>query len=212
MRRLATALTVAALAVGLIAAPAAADDEAPSLGPIVDAFVGWNADPAGGDNRYDILVAIVAADTRIQDVLNGTLDTPATVTAPSDRAFTSFARELVRKGGPNVDGVRWWQIRSEADAVSYYVNNGLLGSDVVFGIVAGHVISGVAATKDVVFADRSQTFTTLNGDITAYRFLRLIKDSSNRFVRVNAPDALVVDGVIAVHGINRVILPAGALG
>lgn len=208
MRRIATALTVAALAVGLIAAPAAAEEDA-SLGPIVDAFVEWNNGPGGND--YDILVAIVANDVRIQDVLNGTTTTPGTVLAPSDRAFTSFARELIRKGGPNVDGLRWWQVRSEAQAVDYYVNNGLLGSDVVFNIVAGHVISGVAATSDVVFANRVQSFDTLNGEIKAYKFLRLIKDSSNRLLRVNAPDALVVDGVIAVHGINRVILPSGVL-
>ena len=212
MRRLATALTVAMLAIGLIAAPAAAQEEDASLGPIVDAFVGWNNDPAGGNNKYDILVAIVANDERIQDVLNGAVSTATTVTAPNDRAFVSFARELVRAGGPNVDGVRWWQIRSESQAVAYYVNNGLLGSDIVFNIVAGHVISGAAATSDIVFANRVQSFETLNGDITAYRFLRLIKDSSNRFLRVNAPDALVVPDTIVVHGINRVILPAGVLG
>ncbi len=209
MRRLATALTVAMLAIGLLAAPAVASDDT-----IVDTFVGFNA--TDGGNNFDILQAIVENDTRIQGVLNGVSgDAPATVLAPNDRAFTSFARELVRKGVLDGDGFRWWQIRSEGRALQVYLANGLVDGplkDIVFNIVAGHVVAGVAATSDIVFADRRGELSTLNGELDTFRFRNLIRDSSNRFLRVNAPDALVADGVIVVHGINRVILPAGTLG
>lgn len=194
MRRYAIALAAALLTIGLVAAPAAADDT------IVDAFV------AANDGQYDILVAVVSADQDIIDALNA--DIPKTVLAPDDRAFIRFARELAYKG---VGDTPWWRIWSESAAVDFYVENGLLGSDVVQNIVLGHVILGAAATSDVVFENRRNSFETANGTITTYK-PRWIKDSSRRWLSVKKADELVVEDVVVVHRISRVILPAGALG
>lgn len=194
MKRLATSLVAGLLTVGLFAAPAAADDT------IVDAFVGANS------GQYDILVAVVSADQDIIDALNAPV--AKTVLAPDDRAFIRFARELAWKG---VGDTPWWKIRSEADAVDFYVNNGLLGSDTVQNIVLGHVILGAAATSDVVFENRRDSFETANGVIKTYK-PKFIKDSSKRWIKVSKADELVVDDVVVVHRISRVILPAGALG
>lgn len=194
MRRIATALVAGMLSVGLLAAPASADDT------IVDAFVAANS------GQYDILVAIVSADQDIQDALN--LDTPKTVLAPDDRAFIRFARELAWKG---VGDTSPWKIRTEAQAVDFYVDNNLLGSDTVEDIVFGHVILGAAATSDVVFENRRNTFSTANGDIKTYK-PRWIRDSSKRWSYVRTADEIVIDDVIVVHRIGRVILPSGALG
>lgn len=194
MRRYVTALLAGLLTVGLLAAPAAADDT------IVDAFVASNT------GQYDILVAVVSADQDIVDALNA--DIAKTVLAPDDRAFIRFARELAYKG---VGNTPWWKIWNESAAVDFYVDNGLLGSDVVQNIVLGHVILGAAATSDVVFENRRNAFDTANGEIKTYK-PRWIKDSSNRWMAVKKADELVVDGVVVVHRISKVILPAGALG
>lgn len=201
MRRTISTLVAAFMAVGLLAIPASAQEDT-SLGPIVDAFVEFN------NGQYDILVAIVAADPALQEVLNGATSSRKTVLAPDDRAFVRFARELAREG---VGETKWWQIRNETQAVSWYAENGLVGSETVRNIVAGHVIDGAAATKDVVFAERRDSFETLNGEIKTYK-PRFIKDSSNRWTWVKKADDLVVPDTIVVHRIGKVILPAGSLG
>jgi uncharacterized surface protein with fasciclin (FAS1) repeats len=184
-------LTVGALFVGMLSAPAVADDDAtPTIGEIVIAVSGED----GLDNHprdYDILLAAVKADPVL---LGAVTDAAAalTVFAPNDRAF-------MRTTGTD----------TEAAAVGALIDLGLApGSDALRDVVLYHVLGGEKTAYSVFVKRfwRTKTFEMANGDLLSARWFRLIDGTENRVRPVwKAVDIKASNGVI--HTIREVLLP-----
>jgi uncharacterized surface protein with fasciclin (FAS1) repeats len=191
MRRIITLLTAGALFVGLISAPAVADDDAtPTIAEIVIAVSGEEG-PDNNPRDYDILLAAVKADP----VLFGAVTDPAanlTVFAPNDRAF-------MRTTGTD----------SEAAAVDVLIELGLApGSTALRDVVLYHVLGEEKSAYSVFFKRfwKTKKFEMVNGDVLKARWFRLIDGTDNRVRPVwRAVDIKASNGVI--HTIREVLLP-----
>lgn len=195
MRRTITAAATAALALGLIAGPAAAkpgNGNAPGFaGPglettIVETAVALSGTPNtfddnGGD--FDILVAAVLA-TGADGILDG--ETDYTVFAPTDAAFVALAEALV----PGTT--------SEADAFAVVAS---LGIPTVTDVLLYHVTPDWRPSPSVV---NPPSITMANGDtISADRDLTI--EAIGSTATIVAPDVKTADG--GIHVIDAVLLP-----
>jgi uncharacterized surface protein with fasciclin (FAS1) repeats len=189
-------LLTGALFVGLMAAPALADDsEAPSIGEIVIEVSSTDGPDKNGKD-FDILLAAVLADDLLTAAVLGTGDfegVDLTVFAPNDRAFMKLT---------GTD--------SEKAAVDALM--GLVGTPALQNIVLYHVVAGEALSSSDVFSNRwwkTMFFDMANGDVLKSRNGKLIDGIDNR-VRVvdGAVDIKASNGVI--HTIKEVLTPPPA--
>lgn len=191
-RRMIGLLMAGALAVGLLAVPAAADDHVPSIGEIVIEASGTD----GPDHRpwdYDLLLAAILADDVLTDAVLGEGDfegVDLTVFAPNDSAF-------LRLTGAATEA-------EAADALS-----GLLGTEDLRNIVLYHVIAGEGLFSGDVFTDmrwKTNVLTMADGNPLYARDLRFVDGSGNRvFPRLMAVDIAASNGVI--HTVKEVLMP-----
>ena len=191
MRRILGLLLAGVLMVGLLAVPAAADEEL-SIGETVIAVSGTD----GPDNKpwdYDILLAAVLADEVLTEAVLGTgafENVDLTVFAPTDMAF-----------------MRLTGTASEAEAAAAL--GGLIGSETLRDIVLYHVVVGEGLFAADVFTDRRYKTNVLemgNGDPLYAKTDRLIDGTGNRvFPNLNKVNIEASNGVI--HTVREVLTP-----
>jgi uncharacterized surface protein with fasciclin (FAS1) repeats len=183
----------AALALGLLAAPAAADGGSrPARGNVVETLVARSGGGALDRNPhdYDILVQAVLA-TGLDEVLadpNGRF----TVFAPNDAAFMATVRELT--------GSQPASEQAAFDAVAGF------GIPTVTEVLLYHVVADRKLGPIQVLLSRELTMA--NGGTVGVRLLRLVDaDPDNRDprLRIFGLDIRASNGVI--HTIDRVLRP-----
>ncbi len=199
MRRTLTLVLSAIMALGVLAGPAAADDDA----TITDIAVG-DGEFDRNARDFDILAAAVVAAG-----LDGTLATPdlgVTVFAPTDYAFRLLVRDL---GGP-------WKAH-EADVAGWLVEN--VGVDTITSVLLYHVVDGQVYSSDVVPGLQGAEVPTLLGptfevfiqyekgtdDLKAVWLRDQDHDDLNARLSLGRLDIQASNGVI--HVINRVMRP-----
>lgn len=191
MRRKLSTMLAAALAMTVIAIPAAAD--APAT--IVDAVL-------ADDGEFDVLQAAVIAVEEAEilpavSLLSG--EGPFTVFAPTDKAFAKLAEDLGAE-----------DLESDDEVVTWLVTN--VGLDTIAVVLGYHVVAGVAADSSTVVG--LPAVTTLGGDVGVFapgkgfrsiQFVDNDPDARNPKLVKGLFDLETGNGII--HGIDRVLRP-----
>lgn len=196
MRRKLSTLLAAALAMTVIAVPAAAAGHT----TIVDAVL-------ADDGEFDVLQAAVLAVEDAGILPAATLlssDGAFTVFAPTDKAFAKLAKDLGAE-----------DLESDSDVVAWLVAN--VGLETIAAILAYHVVD----PADVPFAVDSATAVTLDSapmldgnavgifapgkNFRSIQFVDNDPDARNPKLVKGLFDIEVDNGII--HGIDRVLRP-----
>ena len=185
MRRKLSIMLAAALAMTVLAIPAAAD--APAT--IVDAVL-------AEDGEFDVLQAAVLA-TGANELLDDS--GPFTVFAPTDKAFEKLAEDL---SGMDFD--------SDDEVIAWLTGNVPLG--LIADILAYHVVDGLAVNSStVVTLDAAPTLGGTVGIFAPGKGFRSIQfvdndpDARNPKLVKGLFDIETGNGII--HGIDRVLRP-----
>ena len=206
MKKTLTTLLAAMMLVGVMALPAAADDD----GDFVD-FVTVQAEKDRG--RYNII-----GQTVIALVQNGVLD-DADVAALQTAEITAFLPTDIafRRLVADIQGTKWWRV-AEGDVIPALV--GVLGLETIGEVVKYHIFPGgkVDYRTALSLDDNRRNGTEVsiemyNGgmlDIDRRYWLLQLDDSGEAGFGSNNPFVAQrnIDGGNAiVHGISEVLLP-----
>ena len=206
MRKALTTLLAAFMLVGLLALPAAANDD--------ETFVDFVVEQADKDRgRYNVISQTVLA------LVENNVLTADDVAALSTAELTAFLPTDVatRRLAADLEGKRWWQIR-ESQVIPILV--GALGLDTIGEVVKYHIFAGgqvdyrTALRLDDNRRNGTNVFIEMynGGDLGIDRrgwFLQLDDSgaagfgSNNPFVVQRNVDA----GNALVHGISEILLP-----
>jgi uncharacterized surface protein with fasciclin (FAS1) repeats len=188
MRRFFLGLSVALVALAIVAAPVFAKSVVVGQGAATDTIVGI---VLADDGEFDILqTAVIKAG--LVDALNGT--DKYTVFAPTDAAFVSTFSGLL---GTSL---------TEQEVIDF-INGGGVGDGALAGILLYHVEPGRHFSNSVLpkKAGQVKIIDTLNGSTFTVNSSGAISTSSGGSATVVAANIPAANGVI--HVIDAVLLP-----
>jgi uncharacterized surface protein with fasciclin (FAS1) repeats len=192
---------IIALAVLLVAAPAAATPPAST----VDTVVAVSGAPDSYDKNkkdFDILRDLVVA-AGLADALGSSGLTDITVLAPNDRAFQRLAKDLGYTGKYDEAAIFGFL----AAGLTAYGSPGLSLVEVLDIVLKYHVIDTAHTYAELKAAD---SVTTLSGPLDSYKkwFIDAEGDLKNAKLK-GLRDVMTYNGYI--QGIDRVLIPVADL-